>query len=66
MERIGFHSLFPVQFEEKVSEQAPAVSSDDVPPVGKIGFRRPGVDPGKTEAEVVPAEFAAECAADGE
>ena len=72
MDRIGFHSrLFPVQFEEEkvqVPEQAaPAVSSDnDAVHVGRIGFRRPGADPGKTEAEVVPAEFAAECAADGE
>ena len=70
MDRIGFHSrLFPVQFEEKVQEQAAPVTSssdNDAVPVGRIGFRRPGADPGKTEAEVVPAEFAAECAADGE
>ena len=73
MDRIGFHSrLFPVQFEEEkvqVPEQAAPVTSssdNDAVPVGRIGFRRPGADPGKAEAEVVPAEFAAECAADGE
>ena len=66
MNRIGFRGHFvPVQFlnrEEKL-EGAPAVVSDNAPPAGRIGFRRTEVV--SEDAEVVPAEFAAECAADG-
>ena len=66
MNRIGFHTLYPVQFGQDVTEKlqdSPVAPFVDDAPTGRIGFRRPDVDVGHTEDEVVPESCAD---ADGE
>ena len=66
MNRIGFRGqTYPVQFSRtEVTQDSPVAPFVDDAPAGRIGFRRPDVDVGHTEDEVVPPEFVRECLAD--